>query len=195
VADRVVFLRPDAERIARAVRAFENGDRNETPLTFRRVAEAGRQRDVFRICTFTGAWSIDAAKTVTFKNQTTTPNTVSAVNLFWPVPDGDERDCAIGKEGTAWYLIVPRMYAADAATAASVTTSAIEFQTLPVVALATSGTATFSVSIVTQTAVSSAQLGTASLSFSSVNVGVLFTSQGDTFTIPITTCATATASP
>ena len=194
MADRATFTPGAAERIAKVVRIVEAGNRDTGGLpTSPRLGGGGGK--VFRICTFSGSWSINSAKTVTFKNQTTTPNTVSAVNLFWPVPDGEERDCAIGKEGTSWYLIVPRMYAADAATAASVTTSAIEFQTLPVAALATSGTATFSVSIVTQTAVSSAQLGTASLSFSSVNVGVLFTSQGDAFTIPITTCATATSSP
>jgi hypothetical protein len=146
LADRVVFLRPDAERIARVVRTVEAGKRDETPLTFRRVME-GRRDKPFRICTFTGSWDIDAAKTVTFKNQTTTPNTVSAVNLFWPVPDGDERDCAIGKDGTAWYLLVPRMYAADAATAAEITTTAIEFKTLPVAALASSGTNVFTLSI------------------------------------------------
>jgi len=61
----------------------------------------------FRICTFTGAWSIDAAKTVTFRNVTTTPNTVSAVNLFAQVGTsaGDPRNCAVAKDGTAWYLI------------------------------------------------------------------------------------------
>jgi hypothetical protein len=61
---------------------------------------------VFRICTFTGAWSIAAAKTVTFKYQTATPNTVVATNLFAAVPPpGGTGDCAIAKEGTAWYLI------------------------------------------------------------------------------------------
>jgi hypothetical protein len=146
VADRVVFLRPDAERIARAVRTVEAGKRDETPLRFARTVEGGRQK-VFRIGTFTGAWSIDAAKTVTFKNQTATPNTVSAVNLFWPVPNGDERDCAIAKDGTSWYLLVPRMYEADAATAAEITTAAIEFKTLPVAALASSGTNVFTLEI------------------------------------------------
>jgi hypothetical protein len=60
---------------------------------------------VFRICTFTGAWAINASKTVTFKYQTTTPNTVSAVNLFFPVTLTGTRDCAIAKDGTAWFLI------------------------------------------------------------------------------------------
>jgi hypothetical protein len=61
---------------------------------------------VFRICTFTGQWAINAAKTVTFRNVTTTPNTVSAVNLFAgvPAPTGNG-SCAIARDGTAWYLI------------------------------------------------------------------------------------------
>jgi hypothetical protein len=57
---------------------------------------------VFRICTFTGAWAINALKTVTFKYQTSTPNTASATNLFAavPAPTGSG-DCAIAKDGTA----------------------------------------------------------------------------------------------
>jgi hypothetical protein len=104
VADRVVFLRPDAERIARVVRAVESGNRNETPLRFGRVVESGKR--VFRVCTFTGAWSINASKTVTFKYQTSTPNTVAALNLFAAIGTASSsRNCAIAKEGTAWFLI------------------------------------------------------------------------------------------
>jgi hypothetical protein len=107
VADRVVFLRPDAERIARAVRTVEAGNRNETPLTFRRVGgEGGGKEKVFRVCTFTGAWAINASKTITFRGVTATPNTVSAINLFAAVPaPSGSGNCAIAKDGTAWYLI------------------------------------------------------------------------------------------
>ena len=60
----------------------------------------------FRICTFTAAWSKNANKTVTFKYQTTTPNTVVATNLFAEIGTASSsRNCAIAKEGTAWYLI------------------------------------------------------------------------------------------
>jgi hypothetical protein len=142
----VSFTRGAADRIAKVVRTVERGDTSAEGLRFGRPA-GGEGSKVFRVCTFTGAWPIDATKTVTFKNQTTTPNTVSAVNLFWPVPEGEGRDCAIGKDGTAWYLIVPRLYSADAATAASITTAAIEFKTLPVAALASSGTVVFTLSI------------------------------------------------
>jgi hypothetical protein len=61
---------------------------------------------VFRVCTFTGSWSINATKTVTFRGVTATPNTVTAVNLFAAIESSSSaRNCAIAKDGTAWYLI------------------------------------------------------------------------------------------
>lgn len=147
MADRVTFTPRSAQRIADVVLKVEAGDRNNRGVMFGSPRTPAEK--VFRVCTFTGAWAISTSKTVTFKNQTTTPNTVSASNLFWPVPEGPQRDCAIAKEGTAWYLLVPQLYAADAATAATLTTASLEFKTLPVVALATSSTAAFSVSITT----------------------------------------------
>ena len=60
----------------------------------------------FRICTFTGSWSINGTKTVTFRGVTSTPNTVSAVNLFAAIAaPASAANCAIAKDGTAWYLI------------------------------------------------------------------------------------------
>ena len=63
--------------------------------------------NVFKICTFTGAWAINTEKTVTFKYQTTTPNTVSASNIFAAITSTATitRNCAIAKDGTAWFLI------------------------------------------------------------------------------------------
>ena len=104
--ERVTFTRPAAERIAKVVREVEAGDRDQAGLTFgNRVG--GVSAKTFRVCTFTGAWSIGSAKTVTFRNQTTTPNTVSATNLFFPVTSTATatKDCAVAKDGTAWYLI------------------------------------------------------------------------------------------
>lgn len=59
----------------------------------------------FRICTFTGAWAIGSNKTVTFRGVTTTPNTISATNLFFDLPNNGTSTCAIAKDGTAWYLV------------------------------------------------------------------------------------------
>jgi hypothetical protein len=144
----VKFTRPAAQRIADAVRKVEGGNRDQGPVDLG-PRFFGSSAKIFRVCTFTGAWSIGSSKVVTFKNQTNTPNTANATNLFWPIPDGPQRDCAIAKDGTAWYVLTPQLYAADAATAATITTAALEFKTLPVVALATASTAAFSVSIST----------------------------------------------
>lgn len=105
--ERVAFTRPAAERIARVVRQVEAGDRKGEPLRFGARAGGGASPVVFRVCTFTGAWIIDSAKTVTFKYQTNTPNTVSATNLFATLGTSasDPRNCAIARDGTAWFLI------------------------------------------------------------------------------------------
>lgn len=66
----------------------------------------GAGRAAFRICTFTGSWSKNSAKTVTFKYQTTTPNTVAATNIFANLSvDCGTRNCAIARDGTAWFMI------------------------------------------------------------------------------------------
>jgi hypothetical protein len=107
--ERVTFTKPAAERIAKVVRAVEGGDRDAGPLTFGNRGVAGNPK-LFRVCTFTGAWSINATKTVTFKNQTATPNTVAAVNLFCGLSPGTVTcDVSIAKEGTAWYLVQPNV--------------------------------------------------------------------------------------
>ena len=100
---RVDFTRGAAERIARVVRTVEQGSRDESPLTFSVVETPGK---VFRVCRFTGAWPINSSKTVTFRNKTSTPNTVTAVNLFASIaePTGTA-SCAIARDGSAWYVI------------------------------------------------------------------------------------------
>jgi hypothetical protein len=105
--ERVTFTRPAAERIAKVVRDVEAGDRDQAGITFG-TAPGGASGKVFRVCTFTGAWSINVEKMVTFKGVTSTPNTVSATNLFANVATGATsatRSCAIARDGTAWYLI------------------------------------------------------------------------------------------
>lgn len=107
-SDRITFTRDSADRIAAAVRKVEIGDRTQSGPTWDIVDTPGPRR-VFRVCTFTGSWSIGASKTVTFRNQTTTPNTVAAVNLFANITAAaSSRPCAIAKDGTAWYLIAAR---------------------------------------------------------------------------------------
>lgn len=113
---RVDFTRGAAERIARVVRIVEQGDRNQSGPTWDAVdgggGSTGSSGKVFRICTFTGSWNIDTAKTVSFRGVTTTPNTVVAVNLFASLNPATgataATPCAIAKDGTAWYLIQAR---------------------------------------------------------------------------------------
>ncbi len=114
----VVQFTPDAaERIGRAVLTVENQVPAGKPLVFEALPPAAGKslafgapppaaRKVFRVCTFTGAWSKNTLKTVTFKYTTSTPNTVSSSNLFADIGTAaSARNCAIAREGTAWYLI------------------------------------------------------------------------------------------
>jgi hypothetical protein len=100
-------LRQDIKRtIVRVDGMVDGPGATKIPTRFESLpASAGK---VFRICTFTGAWAINGEKTVTFRGVTTTPNTVSALNLFFPVTStatNATTDCAIAKDGTAWYLV------------------------------------------------------------------------------------------
>lgn len=104
--ERVTFTRPAAERIAKAVRHVEAGNRNAAPLVFANRVAGGSGAVVFRMATFTGEWVIDTEKTVTFRNQT---NTANVVNLFASLGTvAGDRPCAIAKDGTAWYLIAAK---------------------------------------------------------------------------------------
>jgi hypothetical protein len=99
--------------------------------------------------TFTGSWPIGSSKNVTFKYQTTTPNTVAVQNDLINLPSAGTRNCVIGREGTAWHLINWQWDIAYAATAATLTTTSLRFDTLPFAAVSTSSTVTFSVSVAT----------------------------------------------
>lgn len=76
-----------------------------TQIPTRIQAMSSPATKVFRICTFTGSWSIDTDKTVTFRGVTSTPNTVTARNIFANLAQTGTLNCAIAKDGTAWYLI------------------------------------------------------------------------------------------
>ena len=93
----------------------------------------------FRVCTFTGAWSVGSTKAVTFRGVTATPNTVSATNLFFPISGAGGSDCGIAKDGTAWFLVAVPMTQASVITNVSLGTAGLEF-TRAIVAVA--GTST-----------------------------------------------------
>jgi hypothetical protein len=103
--DPTQFTRESAERIANVVRAAELSTPEARPLSFARE-DFFRNRKTFRICTFTGDWPIGVSKVVTFKYQAATPNTALALNLFFPLNSPSASgDCAIAKDGNAWFLI------------------------------------------------------------------------------------------
>jgi len=104
---RVTFTKSSAERIAAVVRDYEAGDRGAEPLRFGTVATDARK--TFRIATFSGAWSINSTKVVTFKYQTATPNTAVATNLVCGLSPASSCDVSIAKEGTAWFLVQPNL--------------------------------------------------------------------------------------
>jgi hypothetical protein len=104
---RVTFTKGSAERIAAVVRDYEAGDRAEAPLRFGVVSSDSRK--TFRVATFTGAWAISATKTVTFKYQTSTPNTASVMNLVCGLSPSGSCDVSIAKDGTAWFLVQPNL--------------------------------------------------------------------------------------
>ena len=138
----VSFSRPAAQRIAKAVRVIEAGDRSQPGLTFDHPMPGGGGK-VFRVCTFTGSWAISSSKTVTFKYQTATPNTASATNLFFPVTSTAQLDCAIAKDGTAWFLIDVPFYTASASFITSISvTASLNTTTCAITVGTTASTAT-----------------------------------------------------
>ena len=101
----VTFTRQAAQRIAKVVRTVEGGNRNQLGLTFEHPQPVSTAK-IFRVATFTGAWSINASKVVTFINQNATPNTASVQNIFATIYTASgSRKCAIAREGTAGYQI------------------------------------------------------------------------------------------
>lgn len=137
----VSFSRPAAQRIAKAVRTVEAGDRNQPGLTFDHPQFGGGK--MFRICTFTGSWSIGSTKNVTYKYQSTTPNTAAATNLFFPVTSTATLDCAIAKDGTAWFLVDVPFFTASAVFITSVSVGAtLNTNTCAITVATTAATAT-----------------------------------------------------
>lgn len=147
--ERVVFTLSAAERISKAVRIVEAGDRDAGGLSFGRPGNSSGSSKPFRVCTFTGSWSISSSKTVTFKYQSTTPNTAAVQNDLISLPSAGTRNCVIGREGTAWHLINWQWEVAAAAVNATLTTAVLRFETVNVGALHTSSTQTFDISVAT----------------------------------------------
>lgn len=106
---RVSFTRQGADRIARAVRTVEQGDKRGKGLDFGSGPRGGGGGgSTIRVAKFTGSWGYQTSKTVTFLYATATPNTVSATNdMFGSIEDSGTNpiNCIVLKEGTAWSLV------------------------------------------------------------------------------------------
>jgi hypothetical protein len=105
---RVTFTKPAAERIGRVVREVEAGNRDLGPLEWG-PRGVGSSSKVFRVATVSGAWALNTLRTVTFRNQTATPNTASVMNHIMSLPatksEGGSRIVNIAKDHTQWYLV------------------------------------------------------------------------------------------
>jgi len=123
---RVTFTKSAADRIAATVRTVEAGGRDCGPMNFP-GRDSGKQKPVFRAGTYDTSWAINGQATVTFLNQTATPNTVSATNLFVDLPSQGKRECAIAKSGTAWYLVQTKFTSVTVITSASLGTAGLTF--------------------------------------------------------------------
>lgn len=111
--DAVQLTLESAQRVASVVRSAEDASPPTAPLRFgnRQAQQLPRQ---VRAATFSGSWPIGSTKVVTFKNVATATATVQ--NLSWPISDAGyvNEDCIVGKDGTNWYLVVPKLQAATA---------------------------------------------------------------------------------
>jgi hypothetical protein len=109
VADRVTFVPSAAERIAAAVRGFEAGERDGSPLTFKRPLLSGGSA-MLRLGKTTSAWSKGTTTTIdlyeggTTGSETKTGTLVGAVNKFAAVSSG--KWVMVGRGPlNGWYLI------------------------------------------------------------------------------------------
>jgi hypothetical protein len=87
----------------------EAGNRDLGPLEWGPRGGGGSSSKVFRVATVSGAWELNTLRTVTFQNQTTTPNTASVMNHIMPLAamksTGASRIVNIAKDHTQWYLV------------------------------------------------------------------------------------------
>jgi hypothetical protein len=139
--DRVSFTRPAAERIGKAVRQVEAGNRDLGPIEWG-PRGGGAASKVFRVCTFTGAWAINTSKTVTFRNVTSTPNTASAMNLFCDLP-ASGNPCAIAKAGAEWYLVQSQFTSVTVISSVAIVGSNLRFATAKVNVIPTGSGSSF----------------------------------------------------
>jgi hypothetical protein len=162
--DAVQFTRESAERIAGVVRQAELTPPAASPLTFdKRFAE--RIPKQVRAAMFSGAWPIGSSKIVTFKFAPTA--TANVVNLSWPITLTGyvNEDCIVGREGTNWWLVVPKLESRTAVFATQTATAVIATQTATISFVTGTSTATYVTGTANETVVSGVTANTATITF------------------------------
>jgi len=123
--ERVSFTRPAAERIGKAVRQVEAGNRDLGPLEWGPRGGAASTK-VFRVGTITGAWPVDTSLDVAYYGTASTPTTVSAINQLVSLPapksTATSRIVNIAKDGSQWYLVSFQMSSQTAVMATATQT-------------------------------------------------------------------------
>jgi hypothetical protein len=99
MARRVTFNENDAQRISRTVRAYERGNRDVSPVTFRQPSGD----DSIVRGTFTAPWAKGSTATVT--DATVSSVTYPAKNYFAAITSTGTRACAIAYVAGEWILI------------------------------------------------------------------------------------------
>ena len=103
-----ILSEPYKQRVDHALSVVEEqpsqGNVTTIPTRFETLPQPASK--TFRVCTFTGSWSINASKTVTFRGST---NTLSVVNLVCGLNPSGSCDVSVAKDGTAWYLVQPNL--------------------------------------------------------------------------------------
>jgi len=132
--DAVQFTLESAQRIASVVRTAEQTPSPTAPLSFARLI-GDRPPKLVRAATFSGSWPISSQKVVTFSNAPTA--TANVLNLSWPITEQGyvNEPCIVGKDGTAWYLVVPVLQQQNAVFVTATQSSAVAagFTTINVV--------------------------------------------------------------
>ena len=105
---RVSFTRQDAQRIGKAVRAYEAGDKKGKPLSFEH--RQYQNPDVVRMATFSGdssgGWPVYSDATITFTNSLFGGETAVAHNRFVSLGGAGVCEVAVARDiSNSWNLI------------------------------------------------------------------------------------------
>jgi hypothetical protein len=100
--DRVAFTRASAQRIAKAVRIVEAGDKEGGPINFGvRLQDFSGNKTSVRFCSWTGTWGYNSTASITFASGTAA--TATATNVILGVGPGDGW---VARKGTAGWSLV-----------------------------------------------------------------------------------------